>query len=130
MDRQLLKVIAEAILTELIGPGNWRKDNQLSRFKAIDNPLTGLKVGDVVFTYDVDDEEMKEKQVIAIVDEIGYVLFDSIVYGPMLLPVSDDEYGRTAKQAAEVNRKQIERDIEYAQGTYDRTTKIKQILGQ
>jgi hypothetical protein len=130
MDRQLLKVIAEAILTELIGPGNWYKDNQLPRFEAIDNPLMGIEVGDVVFTYDTDNEELKEGQIIAMVDGIGYVLRNSKYYGPSLLAVSDDDYGRTAKEAAEVNREQIERDIKWARERYDRTTKIKQILGQ
>ncbi len=130
MDNELLKAIAESVLTQLVGEGVWDAGVERPRFEKIDNPLTGLKVGDVVFTYDGDDEEIKEKQVIAIVDGIGYVLFNSRFYGPVLLPVSDYEYGRTAKEAAEVNREEIESDIEFAQERYDRVTKVKAILGQ
>ncbi len=130
MDNELLKAIAKAVLGQLVGKGVWDTEVERPRFEKIDNPLTGLKVGDVVFTYDGDDEEMKEKQVIAIVDGIGYVLFNSRFYGPVLLPVSDDEYGRTAKEAAEVNREEIESDIEFAQERYDRMTKVREIINQ
>jgi hypothetical protein len=130
MDKELLKAIAESVLTQLVGEGRWYRKNDRPRFEKIDNPVMGLEVGDVVFTYDEDEEEMQERQVIAIVNGIGYVLRASSYHGPLLLAVSDDCYGKTAKEAAEANRGQIESDIEYAQRRYDRMTKVKAILGQ
>jgi hypothetical protein len=130
MDKELLKAIAESVLTQLVGEGRWYKQKDRPRFEKIDNPVMGLEVGDVVFTYDEDEEEMQERQVIAIVNGIGYVLWASSYHGPLLLAVSDDCYGKTAKEAAEANREQIESDIEYAQRRYDRMTKVKAILGQ
>lgn len=130
MDKELLKAIAESILTQLVGEGRWHERIDPPRFKKIDNPLMGLEVGDVVFRYDEDEEEIQERQVIAVVDGIGYVLWVSGYYGPMLTAVSHGGYGKTVKEAAEANREQIESDIEYAQCRYDRMTKVKAILGR
>ena len=130
MNNEMLQEIAGVVLSQLIGPGRWCKDRERPRFEKITNPILGLAEGDVVYTYDEDDEEMQECKVLAVVDGVGYVLWSTSYHGPLLMPVANDSYGRTMAEAAEVNREQIESDIRYAQERYDRLSKVKQVLGQ
>lgn len=130
MDNELLQEIAECVLSQLVGEGRWYKHEERRRFAKIDNPLMGLSVGDVVFTYNSDAEEIQEKRVVAIFHGIGYVAHYHRVYGPSLEAISDECYGKTVKEAAEANREEIELDIAYAEQRYDRMTKVKEIIGQ
>jgi len=130
MNNEVLKDIATAVLCRLDGPGKWHKNRERPQFEKIKNPVFGLSVGDVVYNYDADDEEMLERQVVAVVDGIGYVLWTSGYWGPLLIPVDNEGFGRTMTEAAELSREQIETDFDYAQRLIDRMKMLKPLLGQ
>jgi len=128
MSNELLISIAKAALTKLIGEGDWYKPYERPRWAKIPDPLPNLAVGDVVYIYDSDEEEIKECRVVTVDDGIGYVASFHRHFGPTLEPVSEDFYARTAKEAAELGREEIESDMAYARKNITRMEKVWAVL--
>ena len=128
MDGELLKAVAKAVLTQLEGRGFWSKYDSPPRWSKIDNPLAGLKCGDMVFVYDESDEEICAAEVAVVIDEIGYAVWMDELHGPVLLPVSADVYSKTEAGAAEASRDSIESDFEYTHARYEQLVKAKSLL--
>jgi hypothetical protein len=113
MDKTTLSVFARAILTATEGHGRWRVFGSGDTFEKINNPLGGLRVGDVVFGYDTDEFEIKEITVAAVVDGVSYHCQACSESGPHLYPIADDEWAVTKEGAVALSRGEIEQDIAY-----------------
>lgn len=128
VDSGLIVSLAKTALRQLVGDGYW-KTSSSDKFKKIENPILGLAVGDNVYTYDDDVEEMQTLEVLAVVNDVGYVLVVCRFYGPRLVPVSDCSYGRTLRDAVELYREDIEFSVQNATECFERANKLKPLLG-
>lgn len=129
METSLLRTIAVAILTSIEGNGRWRTDStERPEFEKIKNPLLGLSVGDIVYSYSEDDEAMVEDRVLVVADGIGYIFCNMYYWGPTLVPVDDEAFAITREAAVDLWRSTIESDIEWSQGKADRLPGLKALL--
>jgi len=113
MNKELLAKIGKAILANTIGSGFWQESKQ---FKPINNPLTGLSVGDVVYEFDQDDYKINEFEVVFTKDGVSYVVKEDHFNGPHLCPVStwfsktitgDEVFADDMKAALQYHKKSV-----------------------
>ena len=81
---KLLQGVAESILRSINGPGCWDLFSTSRDYKKPDDALSGLSVGDVVYSYSDEEESLTEERVIAVVDGVGFVLYCNAHDSPSL----------------------------------------------
>jgi hypothetical protein len=123
----LLRRIADSILSTLRGPGAWELFD-CDRFEKIDDPLLGLQVGDVVYSYCEDIRNIVEDRVLVVVDGVGYIFWNSAFRGPVLSPINSEVYARTKEGAVERSRGAIEDDLLDAEKQADNLSTLKSLL--
>jgi hypothetical protein len=128
VDHKLLQGVAESILRSINGPGYWDVHSAPRGYKKPDDALSGLSVGDVVYSYNEEEEALTEERVIAVVDGVGFVLYCDAQDRPGLLPVVAGTYGHSREAAITEWRADIEADIKYCQARADNLAGLKSLL--
>ena len=111
-------------LAAAVGPREVRSHEE---FQKIDAPLKGLSVGDVVYAFNEDDDELDEDRVAVVDDGIGYLVY--IGYrGPALDPIPAATHGKTKAEAVRKWREGITRSLKWCQKLQDRIPSLQALL--
>lgn len=112
MDKHLIITLSKIVLRHYLGMGNW-VTNSSDETLPIDNPLSDLAVGDVVYRYDEDSMTIFEEEICVINEGIGYFCERYFRRKVVRLVAVDSTYCRTRLEAIEKCKTEIENDIAY-----------------
>lgn len=131
-ERDLKVAIAKATLSQLVGRGVWRVLNGPGEFDWPDEIVTGLAIGDAVWTYDSSVANIVQMAVVATYEGAGLVCYQDITmyHGPELAICGSGSFFRTRAEAVSAFQVEIQEAFDEAEDCAASAQRLKGMLNE